>query len=229
MNKTVIATVLGLAVVASVMITGAVAQTGIMAPKPIKFVDSGNPVIPVLTDEEKSRTMNIINTDAQTSAIIGHGNWTILQMGPMTNGSTKYGSMVLIKFAQPEWIEGTFRSPFSGESSNAKLWVSAMHIAVDLKTNKIMGIEPEMTRPPTGAPIVDKKIDEAERVAINQPIVKALGENPKANLAAVYVKPDYPSGIAFFSISTTSGEDLVAVDLSNMIVVEKYTGKVGNR
>jgi len=94
-----------------------------------------------------------------------------------------------------------------------------MHVFVDLSTNRVVGLDLGVGRSKAKAPITDEKLVVAERIALNHTLVKALVENTESYLTAIYYTPDYPSGIAFFSIRSNQGEVMVAVDLDKMVVV----------
>lgn len=217
---------LALIVATSVMVTGAIAQT-VMVPEP-PTINSNNVEtvdIQYLTEEEKTRTMNIINNDPQANSILDKGNWYVKHIGPRTLDGEKYGSLVFIKFEEPIWVEDTLTNPFSKESYSVQTWTKSMHIAADFDTNKVSGIDLGMTRPTTESSIADSKIASAEMVAKEN---QSLDGKTESRLVAVYETNDFPEGIAFFSVMSADGknEEMIAVNLETMRIEEKFSGIV---
>jgi len=220
------------------LVVGAVAPIVLVPPEPPKPKTNdtlvvGAETVPdlTLTKEERDRVMNVIKGDVNVSRILEKGNWTVPLMGPWTNGNgtERLGAVAIIRFNESVWVEGTFYNPFSGSSDRVKLWVGGMHVFVDLRTNRVVGLDLGMGRSNDKAPITDKKLAIAERIALNHTLVKTLGENVESYLTAIYYISDYPSGIAFFNMRSNQGEVMVAVDLDKMVVVEKYTARVMGR
>ena len=185
-----------------------------------------------LTEEEKATAMRIIESDAHIGGILQGVDWHVELIGPMTIGLQKVGVALLIKFDEAVWMEDTFYN--FDYSYAAKLWVSSMHISVDLRDGRIVGFSPAgmarapITSPITG-PITSEERATAVEIALSHPLAKALGENVEAYLNAVYYyNDDYPQGIAFFNMRSEQGEAFVAIDLDKMVVVEQYTGEVGS-
>jgi len=216
------------------LVVGAVAPILLVPPEQPRPKPNDSPVVeavtvPDLTEAEKETVMNIIKSDVNVSRILEKGNWTAPLMGPWTNGTERLGAVALIKFNGSVWVEGTFYDPFSGISYTEKLWAGNVQVFVDLRANRVVGLELGMGRSEDKAPITDEKLVVAERIAMNHTLVKTLGQNIESYLTAVYYTPDYPYGIAFFSMRSNQGEVLVAVDLDKMVVVEKYTSRVMGR
>jgi len=216
------------------LVVGAIAPIVLVQPETPSIIsndDIGSVTVPdfTLTQEERNTVMYVIKADVNVSRILAKGNWTVPLMGPWTNGTERLGAVAIIRFNEPVWVEGTFYNPFSGSSITVKLWAGSMDVFVDLRTNRVVGLDLGMGRSNTKAPITDEKLAAAEKIALNKTLVKALGENTESYLTAIYYIPDYPSGIAFFSIRSNQGEVMVAVDIDKMVIVEKYTARVMGR
>jgi hypothetical protein len=181
-----------------------------------------------LSREEESKALDIITNDSQICMILKKGYWEILNSGPWFEGKEKAGVLLYIRFNESVWVEGTFINPFNNKSYHARMWVGGMHVLVDLKTNKVLGVDLGMGRPPQGAPKINEseKLALAERIARKRALAESLGSNVTSYLASVYYTNDYPYGIAFFCLCSSQGEAIVAVDLGKMEVVEKYTAIV---
>jgi len=197
-------------------------------PKPGTVIDDtvgGEvPTMPELTEEEKERFMRIIMRNDSVRRILEKGNWTILegQIGVRTEGFEKIGAFAYFKSDSAVWVEGTFNMP-SAVPYTARLWVGGLHVFVDLRTNRTVGLEPGMGRAMDKVPLDEELAAAAERIALNHTLVKSLGENIESHLNAVYYIPEYPRGMAVFNIRSDREEVMVTIDLDKMVVVEKYT------
>lgn len=234
--------IVGLSIVASATIlNGAVAQTDLLLKshsalgvysEEQKFTNNVQANYD-LTNEEKSRTLNIIQNDNAAEAILNKENWKVLGIGSWIKDNQKIGAFALIKFNDRIWVEGTFTDPNSGNNYETKQWVGSMHAYVDLTRNKLVsllpvGISKAPDRAPDAVPFMNEKITRAGDLALAHKVTKDIQEPVKYSLAGVRTNAQYPDGIAFFSIVTDQNEEkaLVAVDLGKMTVIEDYTGKV---
>jgi hypothetical protein len=172
------------------------------------------------------RVLIIIKEDSQVKEILEKTTWQVLHIGPSTKGSQGRGAIALIRLDKPVWVEGTYYNPFAGRTLTVKMWVGSLHVIVDLSTNQVIGLDLGMGKAVERTPVQDEKLAAAERIARGHRLVQSLGQNVESYLTAVYYTADYPQGLAIFSIRSTRGEVLVAVDLGTMAVVEKYTVKV---
>lgn len=216
----------GLIVAASLTITGAVAQTVLVPEPPTINTTNEDASEQYLTEDEKARTLDIIRNDVQTKNILSNTEWQVKHIGPRIVDSEKYGSLVFIKLEEPIWVEETITNPFSKEISNVKSWTKSMHVAVDLNSNEVSGIDLGMTRPVVDSQIEDPRVTSAELVAKEN---HSLGSDAKSRLVAVYETDEYPQGLAFFSIMSDDGksEEMLVIDLGSMSIDEKYSGAVG--
>jgi hypothetical protein len=182
-----------------------------------------------LSKEEESKALNIMANDSQIRAILEKEKWEILCSGPWFEGKEKIGAALYIRFNESVWVEGTFTNPFNNKSYTAKMWVGGMHVLIDFRMNKVSGVDLGMGRPPREAPKVNEseKLALAERVARKHTLAESLGSNVTSYLATIYYNSEYPYGIAFFCFRSGQREAMIAVDLSKMEVVEKYTTFVG--
>lgn len=216
----------GLIMAVSLTVTGAVAQTMLAPDAPKIDTVTETDTTQYLTENEKARTLDIIRNDVQTKNILVDSEWNVKHIGPRLSDSVKYGSLVFIKLDEPKWVEETVINPFSKDVSNVKSWVKSLHVAVDLNTNEVSGIDLGMTRPVIDRPISDPQIESAELVAKN---TQTLGQDVNSRLVAVYETDEYPQGLAFFSIMSTDGksEEMMVINLESMSIEEKYSGEVG--
>ena len=194
-------------------------------PKPANDTVGGEvEPVPELTEEEKERFISIIMSNDSVRRILDKGNWTIFLIGPWTEGGEKVGVGAVIKLDKFVWVEGTFNNP--SFSYTAKLWTRTIHISVDLRTNSTVRLNPGMGKAIDKVPL-DEELAAAEKIALNHTLVKSLGEDIESYLNAVYYIPEYPKGVAFFSIFSDRGEWLmVTIDLEKMMALEKYTGSI---
>jgi hypothetical protein len=191
---------------------------------PVLVGDTGEGMQTVcdLTEEEKVTVMHIIESDAHVGEILQSVDWDVKLVGLWTADQQKIGAIVLITFDRAVWIKDTFYDPSSGDSYDAELWAGSMHIFVDLRDGRIVGLTPNMGR----APITSKEHAAAAEIALSHPLGKALGENTEVYLTAVYYTDEYPVGIAFCNMRSDKGEAFVAIDLDKKVVVEQYTSRV---
>jgi hypothetical protein len=230
--------------IAAVVLLGGVVAGSPSQGKPVEGIAPGPPEAPdlvgntteggqvvsdlTLTEEEKATAMYIIESDAHIGGILQGVDWHVELIGPMTTGLQKVGVALLIKFDEAVWMDDTFYN--FDYSYAAKLWVSSMHIFVDLRDGRIVGFSPAgMARAPITSPITSEECAAAAEIALSHPLSKALGEDVEAYLNAVYYYADqYPQGIAFFNMRSEQGEAMIAIDLDEMVVVEQYTSGVAS-
>lgn len=197
-------------------------------------VDGFNKVSPIdvtmpspLTEQEKSKVMEIVQKDAQVNGILQQGSWRLLFINPVSDeNSNRVGAQAHILLDKAQWFEGSYVSPFSKTEVKTKLWLSALDVFVNLDTNTVTGMEPGIAQRPGVTP-AGRDEPRAKNMAIEHASKELRSRNIHANLLAMIQTPDHPKGLAAFMI-TENGEDkmIVSVDLDRLAIDEGRTGRV---
>ncbi|AIC15435.1 hypothetical protein [Nitrososphaera viennensis] len=221
-------------VVATIATVFATARSGLSVPFVADYPDKIDTTIekigqndtastaPTLTDEEKSRVLEIAKNDPRVKAILDHSSWQALLIGPWTDEGVQKGGVVLIRLDKAVWAEGEFGVP-GAKAYRASLWVGNLHVNVDLQKNVVVGVEPGIGKP-SGPTPTNEIIDNAKAVAKSRAVAELNNTNVEAKLLAVYYNSEFPKGAAMFVITSEQGDEMATgVDLSQNQIIEKYT------
>ena len=197
-------------------------------PKPVapEEVSSQKPV-PSLTEEEKTRAVEIIEQDKNLKQILERANWDISFMEPRYKNGQKVGATVNIKFKPSLWIEGEFTDLAGQPAYRAKLWAGSLLVLVDFENGKVTAINPGLGKPRHKMPL-NATERRAERIALRHPLATSLGKGSESYLGGVWYAPGYPKGLAIFEVGSGKEAVLIAVDLDSLEVVEELTGRLLN-
>ncbi|MDW7999395.1 MAG: hypothetical protein RMI32_00100 [Candidatus Nitrosocaldus sp.] len=197
---------------------------------PDGFVDIMTSDVPEpepLTEEEMLRAMDIIRRDDLVGSILKKVNWNVLFInGLYTEDLRKVGADVHIVLEEPVWFEGTYPVTFKTFTHTARMWISSIHVSVDLTTDKIIGVEPGLSNKPGKVPL-DKDEEKAKEIAYAYAL-KELGiDDIRINMLGRLQSPEYSKGlVAFLVMQGEEDRMIVTVDLDKMEVDGERTGKI---
>lgn len=199
---------------------------------PDGFVDittSDVPEAEPLTDEEMLRAMEIIRNDDLVGGILKKVNWRVLFInGLYTEDMRKIGADVHIVLEEPTWFEGTYPVTFKTYKHTARMWISSIHVSVDLTEDKIIGVEPGLSNRPGKAPL-DEDEEKAREIAYAYAL-KELGiDDMRINMLGRLQSPEHSKGLVAFLVMQGEEERMiVTIDLDKMEVDKERTGRQSN-
>lgn len=180
-----------------------------------------------LTDEEKSRIRTIIEQDQYLAKTLKKTNWRVADISTWSKDpSEKIGGAALVLLEKSVWFDDSYYNIFTKGTQKVKIWTSSMNVFVDLRENKVAGLDVGISRPGDTLP-ADADQPQAKKVAHDK-AKEEFGNNVETTLLGTYYSiPEHKKGLSVFLVTQDQQEKmLVAVDLDSMSVDEKRTSKM---